>query len=250
MKRISFLLFILFIISCDNSVSEVEQLKYSEEDLRPLEALDQIEYYKDAAFIEFWELSKDSLKRLNQVELDYESIRTFYDDLLLIYNNSYRISNSFFEYAKSLHSYGSLVLYTITVSVDTNKEWISNWNSGIKTTGHEEIDRIISDYDLDVELLFASDYKFFYKINSEKPMNYLALMEKLKNTDQFLNIEPAILIGGGANITLMIEDNTKNYTYYYGWGDCTSGCLHAHYWIVKVVGQEVTLVDEGGDILN
>ena len=25
-------------------------------------------------------------------------------------------------------------------------------------------------------------------------MNYLALMEKLKNTDQFLNIEPAILL--------------------------------------------------------
>ena len=169
---------------------------------------------------------------------------------MYIYNNSYKISNSFFEFAKSLHSYGAKTLYQISVSIDTSQSWSNNWKNGIKNTGIIEIDSIIDDYNLDINFMFESDSVYWFEIKSKIPINYFALMNKLKETHEFKTVEPTVLIGGGSNISLDNKDNYRNYRYYFGWGDCPSGCINHHYWILSLKDREIELVDEGGDPLN
>ena len=250
MKRIIYLFLVLIITSCKTDMNEIEQLKYSKADLKPLHDATKNQYYQDAAFIEFEELIKDSIKKANQVELNENSILSYYDDLLYIYNNSFKISNTFFEYAALLHSYASSVLYQITLTVDTNKSWSSNWKNGMKSTGLQEIDSIIYNHNLDVRFVFESQGKYWYEIKSKAPLNYLSLIKKLKETEEFVYVEPTVLIGGGSNISFKIENNYRHYKYYYGWGDCPSGCINYHYWTVELKGEEIILVEEGGYPLN
>lgn len=249
MKKIFYLTLVIFLNSCTNNVEE-EFLKYSENDLKPLNDSTKNEYYNDAAFIEFGLLVKDTIKRVNQVELDENAILSYYQDLLYIYNSSFKLSNSFFEYTSTLHSHGAVTLYQISVSVDTNKSWASNWKDGIKYTGIIEIDSLIDNYNLDVSLMFESDSIYWYEIKSNTPINYIALMEKFKKTSEFIYVEPTVLIGGGSSISIKNENNYRYYRYNYGWGDCPSGCINYHYWIVQLKDDKLALIEEGGDPLR
>lgn len=250
MKRIIFLLLVIFVSSCYTDINEIEQLKYSAKDLQPLNDSTKNLYYNDAAFIEFGEVVKDTIKRVNQVELNPNAILSYYEDLLHIYNNGFKINNSFFEYASSLHSIGASTLYQIMVAVDTNKSWASNWMNGIINTGIIEIDSIIANYNLEITLSFLSDNIYWYKIKSQTPINYLSLLDKFRKTAEFKYVEPTVLIGGGNNISLKTEGNYRYYKYSYGWGDCPSGCINYHYWVVKLKGEEITLFEEGGNTLH
>jgi hypothetical protein len=250
MKKIVYLFLVLIVASCKSDINNIKQLKYSEADLKPLNDSTKNQYYKDAAFIEFGELIKDSIKKANQVELNENSILSYYDDLLYIYDNSFKISNTFFEYATLLHSYASSVLYQITLTVDTNKSWSGNWKNGKKSTGLQEIDTIISNYNLNVHFVFESQGKYLYEIKSIAPLNYLSLIKKLKETEEFIYVEPTVLVGGGSNISLKIENNYRHYKYYFGWGDCPSGCINYHYWTIELKEKEIILVEEGGDPLK
>jgi hypothetical protein len=250
MKKVIYLLLAFFIYSCTNPIVENEVLKYSENDLKPLNDSTRNLYYKDAAFIELGVVTKDTIKRINQVILNEDEILSHYEDLIFIYNNSFKLSNSFFEYASSLHSHAAISLFQITVSVDTNKNWASNWKNGIKYTGIVEIDTLIDNYNLKTNLIFESDSIYWYEIKSDNPINYFALIHKFKMTSEFIYVEPTVLIGGGSSISLNVEDGNKYYRYNYGWGDCPSGCINYHYWIVKIKDKELTLVEEGGNPLN
>jgi len=249
MKKIIFISLVIIFNPCTNNVN-VENLKYSAKDLKPLSDSTEALYHDDAAFVEFGQIIKDSVKKYEQVELNEDTIKSYYNDLLYIYNNSYKISNSFFEYATSLHSLGDQTLYHISVSVDTNKNWANNWVEGIKNTGIIKIDSIINDYNLEVNFVFKSDSIYWFQIKSSKPINYISLMEKFKNTNEFINIEPTVFIGTGSNISLSKENQIRYYKYYYGWGDCPSGCINHHYWIVALKDNQVELTDEGGEPLS
>lgn len=249
MKNIIYLLPVLLINFCSNPL-ENEKLKYTENDLVPLNDSIQNLYYHDAAFIELGFVISDSLKRLNQVTLDEDRILSHYSDLIFIYNNSFKLSNSFFEYASSLHSHASTTLFQITTGVDKNKSWASNWKNGGKYTGITDIDMLIDTYQLETFLSFESDSIYWYEIKSVVPINYFALIHKFKMTSEFIYVDPSILIGSGSGISIRVENEYKYYHYYYGWGDCPSGCLNYHYWIVELRDEELKLLEEGGDPLN
>ena len=250
MKKVIYLLVAIIFNSCTNSTDDIDVLKYSENDLIPLSDSMENLYYNDAAFIEFGEVIKDTTKRINQVILDEDAILSFYEDLLYIYNNSFRFSNSFFEYASSLHSHDAITLYQITVSVDTNKSWASNWKNGIKYTGLKEIDSLVDNYNLEIHLMLESDSIYLYEVKSRAPINYLSLMHKFQMTSEFIYVEPTVLVGGGSSISFKADNTDRYYRYNYGWGDCPSGCVNYHYWIVRLKDNEIVLAEEGGNTLN
>ena len=157
---------------------------------------------------------------------------------------------SFFVYASSLHSFPVSELYGISVAVNSNKSWSSNWKNGIKRTGLIKIDSLIDNYDLDINFAFESESTYWIEIKSKVPINFFALMEKFKTTSEFLFVEPFVLVGGGSSISLKVEGNFKYYKYYSGWGDCPSGCINHHYWVVRLKEQELTLFEEDGNPLN
>lgn len=255
MKKVIYLILALLLYSCTNPVEKNEELKnedlkYSENDLKLLSDSARHLYLQDAAFIEFGTVTKDTNKRINQVILDEDKILSHYEDLVFIYNNSFTLSNSFFEYASSQHSYGAECLFRIRVSVDTNKSWASNWKNGIKYTGIAAIDTLIDNYNLKTNIIGKYNNKYGYEIKSDKPINFFALVHKFKMTSEFIYVEPTVFVGGGSSISLKVDGSYKYYIYYFGWGDCPAGCINYHYWIVRLRDKELSLVEEGGNPLN
>ncbi|MBL1214520.1 MAG: hypothetical protein D8M61_14355 [Ignavibacteriae bacterium] len=241
-------MFLLIFYSCQNNL-EVEPLKYSQDDLVPLNDSTKELYYYDAAMIELFNVMSDSITRYEVVKLDAEKINLYYNDLVYIYNNSYRLGNTFFENIQKIHSYGHRTLYSIHVAVDTNKTWAFNWLNGISQTGVSSVDSLIENYKLEPIHIFTSQNTIWYQLLSKDPINYFALVEKFKTTTEFLHIDPNVMIGGGSVISLEKQNDRKYYTYSYGWGDCPSGCLNYHYWKIFLKGTNINLIDEWGDPL-
>jgi hypothetical protein len=249
MKKLMCLLLAVVINSCTNEI-EIEPIKYSEKDVIPLSDSVKRLYYDDAAYVEFGNVIKDSLNRIAQVKLNENTIVSYYEDLLYIYNNSFKLGNSFFEYASTLHSFGALTLYGITVAFDSNKSWTSNWKGGIKYTGLIKIDSLIDNYNLGIYFGWKFEGTYWFEIKSEAPINYFALIEKFEATSEFIYVEPFVLVGGGSVISLKAEDDYKYFIYHYGWGDCPLGCINYHYWVVGLKDKELILYEEGGNSLN
>lgn len=249
MKKFILLIFLIALLSCLKNPSEIELLKYSKDDLVPLNDSTKSLYYNDAAYIEFRQVIQDSTKRYSQVNLEEQNIISHYENLLNIYNNSYSISNSFFENISRIHTFAARTLYYLLVSVDTSKVWVNEWLNGNKYTGITGIDSLIENYEIEVFFNFESSGGYNFTLKTTVPINYFALKEKLEKTDEFIYVEPDGIIGGGSSISL-IDGNHKIYQYAIGWGDCPSGCIYYHYWKIKVTEQEITLLEEYGDPLK
>ena len=248
MKYFTFLFLLVFINSCQQDFINTEPLLYSEKDLQPLTDSIRILYYDDAAYIEFCQVQKDPFARYNQIELNENRILFYQNDLLNIYENCYKMSNSLVENIHHIHTHGTIILYGASVSVDTHKTWSRNWQNG-KDTGIAEIDFLIKKHNLEVDFLFESHGRIWYHIASSKPLNTVALVAKLNDTAGFVHVERVGIIGSGSSIRLEKDGECRYYKYIYGWGDCPSGCIYHHYWTIKLGGREIEFVEEGGDDL-
>lgn len=250
MRTISFIAILLSFISCNKNTLELDELKYSKNDVIPLDDAEKSLYYNDAAYIEFRQMIKDTVLKYQKVLLNGANINSYYQDLINIYNNSYSISNSFFENISSIHCSQSRTLYAITASVDTFKTLSHKWINGEDSTGIEGIDSLIENYKLDISFIFRSHEENVFSINSTAPINFYALIEKIKQTNEFKYVEPEVLTGGGSSISFNSENTDKIYKYSLGWGDCPSGCTQWHCWKIKINNNQISLLEEYGDQLE
>jgi hypothetical protein len=241
-----FCLFILIIFnSCTNNVGSVPASKYSSSNLVPLNDSTKYLYYIDAAYIEFSKVIKDPYKRVNQVELNKDSIMSYNNDLIYIYNNSYKLNDSFFECAKSTHTYNTSNLFQFYVYVDTNKSWINNWRNGITYTGVKKSDQLFNQYHLSVTFSTRNGTPEGFSIKSLEPINTLALLTKFQNTSEFAYLDAGGFFGGYSYIILKSEDKFRYYYYYNGANNSSPNCSEYHYWIVKIKQPFLALNDEG-----
>jgi len=135
------------------------------------------------------------------------------------------------------------------VSVDTNKIWVKEWLNENVYTNIAGIDSLIENYDIEIFFNYESHGGYNFRLKTRVPINYFALKEKFKKTNEFIYVESNAIIGGGSTISLISEDYNI-YKYALGWGDCPSGCIYSHYWIIKVTDREIKLLKEHGDPLR
>lgn len=249
MKKIALFIIPILIISCIRNPSSTDFFKYTKEDLIPLNDSTKTLYYNDASYIEFVNLTNDSLNKYIQVRLNVNNIQSYYNDLINIYNNCYNLSNSLFENINRIHTYWTSNLFNIHVSVDTSKSWTKQWIQGNKFTGISKLDTLIEKYNLNVLYLNNTKDRFNFIIKSEIPINYLALIKQLEETEEFKYVETNLIIGSGSTISLEVVGNYNVYKYSLRWGDCPSGCLYNHYWKIKVQNNKLLLLEESGDSL-
>lgn len=240
---------LLVLVVCVRVPTAVDIIKYTEEDLIQLSDSQKSIYYDDAAYLEFIRLSGNPETAYSQVTLDKNEIDNHYDNLIFIYNNCFSVSNSFFENISEIHTWLSHTLYSFSASIDTGKGWVQNWINGGETTGIQAIDSVIKKIDLEVSNLHVRHNRIDVQFKSSIPINYVALIKKLEDTGEFRYIEPDVVIGGGHTITCVSNGICQIYNYTLRWGDCPSGCLYSHSWIVRVADSNVTLVEEVGDSL-
>lgn len=231
----------MFFIFCTHS-----PVKYTKNDITPLTESMKTQYYDDAAFLEY---STNNDSCLTGV-LDTNNIQSYYNDLVFIYNNSYKINNLFFENVDHVHIFCTDILYNITMGVDTNKTWLNHWIDGEINTGINSIDTITHKFGLQIREIFSVDELYFVNMEAEVPFNNVAVINKYEETNEFIFIEPWVLVGDGSMITVESQDDYRIYTYSLNWGDCPSGCIYHHYWKVKIENDEVSLLEEGGKDLD
>lgn len=249
MKKYLNLIFLTVFTSCVLNLDGPQQAKYSKEDLLALNDSTKNLYYKDAAYIDFLQMIKDSVKRYEQIGLNGQNIMSYYDDLINIYNSSYAISNSFFENISQIHTFLTPILYYRHVSADTGDVWAKEWINGNTNTGITGIDSLIEDYN--IKISFSYEYKgsYYFTLIFKRPINYHALRYILQKTNVPIGFEPNILLGDGSIINFSSRGNQRIYEYIYRWGDCPAGCINSHNWKIQVTDQAITLLEESGDPL-
>lgn len=244
---------IILCISCNKESPPLPlqtEISYTEDDL--IELTDSLKtiYYNDAAFIEYLDFTKDSTAAEYQVRLREENIESYFNDLILIYNSSYKLGNTFFEYFMGIHNNDIFTLYNMYAAVDTNKSWIENIKNRKNFSGIAEIDSLLTLYTLSIRYVGKDSYHYL-DVSSTEPLNTRALSNKFISTGEFIYFEPNGLIGLNTSIVYKEEANVKKYIFYLGWGDCLSGCIHRHYWDIIINDKnEVKLNKEYGDSLS
>jgi len=249
MKRFILIVSLAVLSACIKNPATFENLKYAGSDGPPLSDSTRQLYYDDAAFLAFGQLIQDPDRRYDQVYLDEQTLLSYYQDLLNIYDKSDAISTTFFEHIPGIHTYAARTLYYLLVSVDEGKEWLASWLNKNRITGIAGIDSVMENYDLEVVFNPEVLGGHMFILRSKVPVNYFALIDKLEKSGEFRYVEPDGIIGANSNISLRIEHSQRIYRYWLGWGDCPSGCINGHQWEIKVSGQEITLWKESGDPL-
>ena len=248
MKKVFGLLCLFAVLSCVKNPADNQRLRFSEKDLVPLNDSTRALLYQDAANIELSQVMKDPGRRTTEVMLNAQNVQGFYQDLTTIYNHSFLVSNSFFEYAPRIRSFGAIALYRLFGTVDTTKSWVGNWLAGDSLTGIVGIDSLVLTYGLSVQSIRQFGDHYLFVLSSRVPLNHIALSAKLEQTGEFKDVSADGAVGDGSDIAFL-ESEIRIYEYSTGWGDCPAGCIFRHFWQVIVSGQEVYLLDEGGDPL-
>lgn len=82
-------------------------------------------------------------------------------------------------------------------------------------------------------------FVFFF----QDPYNPELLGLEYRKLADVLSTSPNFIFGRDSSIT---RDEPGHYTFFYGWGDCLSGCLNGHRWVVEVREGSVHLLEESG----
>jgi hypothetical protein len=257
MKKISYLLISIILIACNenniiqnNIIQNNQPPIYTEDDVPPLTKQLLNKYYSDAAFIEFSEITKDSVLKETQVYLNLNNVNQYYEDLILIHKKSYLLGNSFFENFLGVFNLQAPVMYMMFATVDSTKAWIQNIINGNNYTGVESIDSLVTNYSVVITNPIPFNEGYMVNIYSNNPYNTYALSNKFHNTNEFISFNPNSLFGDAASINFRTENNFRIYIYRLGWGDCEAGCMNNHYWEISVdESNSVKLLKEYGDPL-
>lgn len=132
---------------------------------------------------------------------------------------------------------GEYGLKTITVTVNNNTAWGTQWLSGnYGATGNDTVNYLISRYQLQVSLNNFQWYRdsTVYTVRSPVAINTGALANQFQDISgvAYAYIIPAI--GDGNNIIAEFKAGYIELTYRYGCGDCPSGCNLGRKWKFKL----------------
>jgi hypothetical protein len=252
MNKISYLLISIILISCNenNIIQNNQPPIYTEGDVPPLTQQLLNKYYADAAFIEFSEITKDSVLKETQVYLNLNNVNQYYEDLILIHKKSYLLGNTFFENFLGVFNFQAPIMYMMFATIDSTKEWIQNIINGNNYTGVESIDSLITNYSVVITNPIPFNEGYMVNIYSNKPYNTYALSNRFHYTGEFIYFDPNSIGGDAASINFRTENNLRIYIYRLGWGDCQVGCMNNHYWEISIdETNSVKLLNEYGDPL-
>ncbi|MGB9665643.1 MAG: hypothetical protein ACPL25_12110 [Ignavibacteria bacterium] len=176
----------------------------------------------DAAFLTFAELRNDTSWLNNVVEIPEDIQLIYYRELVAIHNMNDQYP---FNYVKKIHVFPFVSLELMVLMVDKGYSWVRNLLNGILETGEAKFDSLVKQYKL--QLFWISDrYVILY---SPEPVNMYALSKKFSKIKGIYFSGPEFLAGDGNDLEAKRKDDSIEYTFSLGWGDCLSGCSHRHY---------------------
>lgn len=206
-------------------------------------------YRKDAARLSVRYLYSIKSPDTSSIVIPHDLVNLFYDGFIYIYNSESEKAE-YVTKTNPVHTFPYPALNYLIVKIDTSYSWTKAWQNENIMTDNSEINDLIIPYNFRVDQ--RSKFSNWIALEADSSINLFALCEKLEEIPGIIYAEPNGAIGDGNNIEIVIntEDNSIQYIFSVGWGDCPAGCISRHYWkfIVKTTGQ-VQFINEYGSPL-
>lgn len=164
-------------------------------------------------------------------------VNTFYNGLVHIAQSGTRAA----ERVSEEYKIGALAPghpRQVIVYADSTAPWLDAWRSDTARTGNPSIDVLVDRFKLSFvefkELKHTSDFTLTI-LESEELLNMHAVGRYFtKNSDLVRFAGYDGIFGGHRDITVKVTRDSILYTFFYGSGDCPSGCINKHYWDFRV----------------
>ena len=204
---------------------------------------------EDAAHLVLRDFYNNPFNKENLVFLLDDLVESYYRGFVHIYNaKSLSARNQVMENYK-IHTFCSLEMHYLSVSVDSSTDWVHAWRNGNRLTGNEQVDLLMETYNLQLYRVYQWDY-ISASLYSDSAVNVYAISKKFEPIEGVRFTEPEGCAGDGNDITGSIEPDYVEYNFSHGWGDCPAGCISRHYWLFHVQSDgTVILIKSYGDPL-
>ena len=246
---IPFLLF--FLLQCnavDSNIDIISQIVAGEDSLisDSLKAL----FKEDAARLTLRDIYLDQTKKDSLIILPKNIVESYYRGFIHIYNAESLDARDSVLVNYKIHALHYPRTHFIEVTFDSTKPWAKEWKNGQRITGDQQIDFLMTTYNIQLKKYYSFPWYHAAKLFSEEPLNIFALSKRFEPIDGIIYAHPMALAGEGSDIMGIIESDYISYLFSYGWGDCLEGCLHRHYWSFQVrFDGTVLFVNSYGDPL-
>ncbi len=189
----------------------------------------------------------------NQIEIPENLVRNLYNGLIHIVNSGLEeaqdVTTEYQIQARSQFARGEII-----ISVDTTEaDWLDNWRNGLLETGVEQIDQLITTYEMDLKS-FSELHSMPWAmavLKTNQQINPLPFAEQFTDIPSISGAELNFMVGDGNTIKVNVESGAIFYRFEYAWGDCPSGCINRHFWEFSVdENGDVQFIDEGGSALQ
>ncbi len=171
----------------------------------------------------------------NQIVIPEISKDTIWDGLSAIYN-AFSISqrDSIFD-IYCIHNtpdYASPKYPAIYIIMDTTYDWTSNWQNGNITTGYDELDLFINNYNYYIQT--SNINSNVVVLNTDMALNPNAVSDSIISFNGIIMAIPDLVTFNGNEIEYSKVGDFQFFDFTLAWGDCLSGCINKHKWKFKV----------------
>ena len=120
------------------------------------------------------------------------------------------------------------------IEVDTSYSWTQAWQNLNTITGNSFMDTVLTRYHLTITNFYNWTIGNYALLSTDSSWNIFALMDSLEMTAGVISTEPNSIIGAAGTISYSTIGNIRYFNFYFGFGDCPSGCTSYRMWKFKV----------------
>ena len=191
-------------------------------------------YKMDAERLALRDIQTDVTKKSTLIKIPTGLVDLYFNGLLHIYHAENVAEQENVVKVYNIHTLHRPEIKHLLVAVDTTVQWVKMWQEGYRFTGNVQIDKLLSEYKLDLNKYHRWENRHLVELEAENALNILALSQKFIGIDGVIYAEPNNVVGDGNDISAFRKSDYVVYEYSLGYGDCLAGCIHKHYWTFRV----------------
>jgi len=194
-------------------------------------------YIDDADRLALYKIQRLNLPESDSIRIPKTHSDSILNALIAVYNAGTIPESDTVTRIYPIHTFPDYDLDVINIAANPNLAWMFQLKNGIIPTGHPEIDSLIANYQLTFRRYYDYPDHIQYDIASLRSttnLNIAALAVLFEEIPDVDHAKENRYMGDGMNIWESISDEHIQLVYYYGWGDCPSGCTYRRYWKFKV----------------
>ena len=123
----------------------------------------------------------------------------------------------------------------LMVKADTTFAWVQNLVKNIVPTGEPGVDSLLSNYDLEFKSTLLWGWRGYTWLEfSHRPLNTKALARRFLGAPGVANASPNSIYFFVTKLEVLPSPERSTVRFYYGYGDCMSGCFGYERWTYSV----------------